>query len=423
MRYLFVFLIGLLVLPVHASVKVDVFTAEVVLDENESDAEKLAKAEGLKQVIIKASGDKNAINSPVIKKVLHKSGLYLSQIGYGDQFGQQTLQMVFNPPQIQSLLNQAELPYWSNIRSNLIVWVIQEGNYGREILWEHTGDSSLNQIKFLSDLRGLPITIPVGDIEDVTSISGPDLWGGFTGPISQASQRYSSDAVLVIRVQKASNGSYIRWTLYDEKPQYIVDSKREPVVGNASGDTHEALEEVIDEVSNYYARKSSIKSSGKSENTITAQFIEVDSAISFFTLETILKGLNSVAGVDVDKIVGNEVTFNIHLLGSELDFETEVVQNSHIRKFELMEIEEPFAPLLDDSNVDLAEGSEVAELQEPETLKDNKEVALDATDSVTEQQTNDISSTTPDIVELDPLSKTQEVIPEEVKPLIFEWIQ
>jgi hypothetical protein len=352
MRYLVVFLIGLFALPIQASVKVDVFKTEVILDENESDAEKVAKIEGFKQVIVKASGDKNAINNPVIKKALNKNGSYLSQIGYGEEQESQTLQMVFSPPQIQSLLNQADLPYWSAVRSNLVVWVIQEGEYGREILWEHTGDSSLNQIKFFSDLRGLPIIVPIGDIEDLTTISGPDLWGGFTAPISAASQRYSTDAVLVIRVQKAANGSYVRWTLYDEKPQFIVDSKRVPVTGEASGNTHEALEVVIDEVSNYYARKSSIKSSGQSEDTIVAQFIEVDSAISFFTLEKLLKGLSSVAGVDVDKIVGNEVTFKIHLLGTEIDFETEVIQSPYVKKFELFEPEEEVFQPIDDGSVE-----------------------------------------------------------------------
>lgn len=225
MRYLVVLLLGLLVLPVQASMKVDIFGAEIVLDENEPEAEKLAREEGLKQVILRASADKNALENPVVKKALTRSGQYLSQIGYGDQFEQKTLQMVFNPAQIQALLAQAELPYWSNIRSNLVVWVIQEGEYGREIVWEYSGDSHLNQIKFLADARGLPITLPIGDIEDITNISGPDLWGGFTTPISQASLRYTPDAVLVIRIQRAADGHYVRWTLYDEKPEYMVDSK------------------------------------------------------------------------------------------------------------------------------------------------------------------------------------------------------
>lgn len=408
MRYLVVLFIGLLALPIQASVKVDVFSSEVVLDDNQSDAEKSAKSQGLKQVIIKASGDKNAINSPVVKKALNKSGIYLSQIGYGDQFGQKSLKMIFNPPQIQSLLSQADLPYWSNIRSSLVVWVIQEGQYGREILWEHTGSSALNQIKFFSDLRGLPITVPVGDIEDVTSIAGPDLWGGFTAPISKASQRYASDAVLVIRIQKAADGSYVRWTLYDEKPEYIVESKREPIVGSASGDTFKALEIAIDEVSNYYARRSSIKSSGISESMLTARFIDVASVQSFFALEQILKGLNSVASVDVDKIVGNEVTFTIHLLGSEIDFESEVIQNNHIRRFEP---EVLFIPKPNENDV-VPEIDAV--MNNVGSLENNSEQVL------AEQETG--SAAAPAIEDV-AVNIPQEPKVAEVKPLFFEWIK
>lgn len=417
MRYLVVLFIGILSLPLHASVKVDVFSSEVVLDETKADAETRAKAEGLKQVIIRASGDKNAINSPVIKKVLNRSGNYLSQISYGEQLGQKSIKMVFNPPQIQSLLGQAELPYWSDIRSNLVVWVIQEGQYGREILWDYTDSSALNQIKIFSDLRGLPITIPVGDIEDVTSISGPDLWGSFTSPISKASVRYSSDAVLVIRVQKAANGSYVRWTLYDEKPEFIVDSKREPVVGEATGDTLKALEVVIDEVSNYYARKSAIKSSGVSENTITAKFIEVESAQSFFTLENMLQKLSSVAGVDVEKIIGNEVTFNIHLLGSEIDFETEVIQSQHVRKFE---VDEFIAPTLNENSitpelnvtVDGTELVESAELVESTTAINPSE----------ETTVKDNANTFPPAIE-EAINTVEQEPMLAVNSLVFEWVK
>lgn len=411
MRYLVVLFIGLLALPIQASVKVDVFSSEIVLDDNQSDAEKNAKSQGLQQVIIKASGDKNAINSQVVKKALNKSSAYLSQIGYGDQFGQKSLKMIFNPPQIQSLLSQADLPYWSNIRSSLVVWVIQEGQYGREILWEHTSSSALNQIKFFSDLRGLPITVPVGDIEDVTSIAGPDLWGGFTAPISKASQRYMSDAVLVIRVQKAADGSYVRWTLYDEKPEFIVESKREPIVGSASGDTFKALEVAIDEVSNYYALKSSNKSSGVSDSMLTAQFVEVGSVQSFFALEKILKGLNSVAGVDVDKIVGNEVTFTIHLLGSEIDFESEVIQNNYIRRFEP---EVLFIPKPNEDEV----------VPETDAVTNNVELMDNSVqeNTVGELAEQDIGSAVPAIEDV-AVNIPQEPKIAEVKPLYFEWVK
>lgn len=196
MRYIAFLLLGLLALPSYASTRVDVYSAEVVLDENNTDAEAAARQAGLQQVVVRASGDKQSAGNPVIVKAMRQSGQYLSQISYGDHLGQQTLKMVFNAPQIRSLLTQAQLPFWSEERATVLVWVVEEARYGREIIWEQSGDNLVDQLKYLAGLRGLPVTVPVGDIEDVTGITSPELWGGFVEPIGRASARYAADAVL-----------------------------------------------------------------------------------------------------------------------------------------------------------------------------------------------------------------------------------
>ncbi len=338
MRYFVIFLLGLFTSSIQAAVKVDIFKAEVVLDKGKADAENIAGAEGFKQVIIKASGDKRAIEDPVIKKALNNSGSYLSQAGRGTQKGQPTLQMAYNSSQIQSLLRQADLPYWPDMRANLIVWIIQEDQRGREILWEYSSSDVINHIKTLAAFRGLPVIIPVGDIEDVTGITEPDLWGGFVSPISAASQRYTSDAVVVIRIQTTGNSS-VHWTLYDEKPQFMVNSKQRPITGKAEGEIEAALEKVIDSISNYYAGQSAMKVTTKQVTTkldggTTVRFSGIQSAKLFFELEKRLKTFDSVASAKAKKITGDSVTYRVELLSSEADFEAEVVRSSRFRKLE-----------------------------------------------------------------------------------------
>ena len=423
MRHLSILLLGLLALPIYASVKVDVFSAEVVLDENDTDTEKAARTMGLQQVIVKASGNKNALENPVITKALRKSGQYLSQISYGDQFGLKSLKMVFNPPQIQSLLTQANLPYWVDTRSNLVVWMVEESRYGREILWEQSGESAMNQLKYFADIRGLPVTIPVGDIDDVTGITAPDLWGGFVDPISVASQRYPGDAVLVVRIQKTSNSSNIRWTLYDEKPKFMLASNKEPQTGIVNGNTHQALEALIDEVSSFYASKSSIKSTGELTDTIVTQFINVTSANDFFALESLLKKENSVASITVLKIVGDEVTIRINLLSSREEFEAEVVQNAHVQKFvgEIFEVP-PLqeAPPLEDSintgSLVVPEYSSTAELG-----TSNTSAAVEPVQAAAEAWSPSVDL---EQSHSQPLGSEQPVEAEPIeKPIVFEWIK
>ncbi|MDV7105067.1 DUF2066 domain-containing protein [Vibrio sp. TH_r3] len=412
MHYLVVLFIGLFVLPVQASVNIDVFNYEVVLDSNQADAESMAKTEAMKHVVIKASGNSNAITNPVIKKALNRTSSYLSQLGHGEINGQKTLQVGFNPEQIQLLLNQADLSYWSSSRANLLVWVVRDGEYGRQILWEHDEDESLSNIKSFSSSLGLPIVVPVGDIEDVSNITASDLWGGFTSSISTASQRYTSDAVLVIKIQQASNGEYIRWTLYDEKAQFIVDSKRQPIVGTASGNANDALRDIIDEISQYYAQKSAIKFSGKSKNTVLANFIGISSATRFFSLEKTLKSLNSVAGVDVEKIVGDEVMFTIHLLSSEEDFSTEVGQIPNIGKLAFpSQVEQPV------TSPEMGESSEIPVSNMHTNINDeNSPAQLSEPDANSERP--DSANNNNQIDE----AKAELPVIEKASVLTFEWI-
>lgn len=352
MRFFTLLMLAVLVFPAHALTKVDVFSAEVLLDTENDDPERKARSEGLQQVVIRASGDKNSINHEVIKKAISRNASsYLSQIGYGDLAGNQTLKMVFNPPQVQSLLNQAQLPYWSDERANVAVWIVEEGRYGRDILWEHSGSPLVNQLRYFSALRGLPILVPVGDFEDVTAISPTDIWGGFLEPLSVASARYPVDAVLVMRVQNLGNRDHIRWTLYDSKPDKLTTISLQPLSGNESGPSAEALERVIDDVANYFAQKSSIKNVGESSGSIPVEFSGIREADTFFNLERKLKQLQSVATVDVHTIVGDKISFNVHLLSSEAEFENEVLQTLSVVKPEQEPLEEAPALGVNDSDV------------------------------------------------------------------------
>ncbi len=128
------------------------------------------------------------------------------------------MRLYFSAQHIRSLLSQAQLPFWPESRSNLLVWLVAEANYDRSVSWEHAFTSLLNQKKARARVRGLPLTVPVGDFDDVTGVQVSDLWGGFINPISIASQRYPTDAVLVVRAQ----GSELRCTLFDQLANFMV---------------------------------------------------------------------------------------------------------------------------------------------------------------------------------------------------------
>ncbi|EGR0060307.1 DUF2066 domain-containing protein [Vibrio vulnificus] len=341
MRYLALLMIGCLSLPAYALTQVDIYRTEVAIDSTKDKGEELARQQAMKQVIVRASGYQDSVDNPVVTKALQSSARYISQLSYGKEGDVMTLKLLFNDAQIRSLLTQAQLPFWSTNRNNLLVWLVEEQNYDRKIVWEHSASIVSDQLKQAALDRGLPLTLPVGDFDDITGIEVSDLWGGFAKPISLASGRYPVDGVLVIRAQ----GNSLRWNLYDQSPGAIVRSNVAPVTGSANGG--DAATQLINAVADFYAKRSAVVVLGESSESVVVKFLNINNAIDFFTLEKTLTSLNSVANLDVLEIKGNELMLRVHLLASQEAFEQEATKLSKITKFDdplLVEDEENAVP-------------------------------------------------------------------------------
>lgn len=328
MRHLALLVLSMVGLPAMALTNVDLYRSEVVLDQAVDNADAQARIEGMKEVIIKASGNRSAVTNQVVQKALKQNGQYLTQISYGQLNGEQTLKMGFSAPHIRSLLSQAQLPIWPAARANLLVWLVEEGQADRNIVWEHSDSAVLAQMRQEAEKRGLPVTVPVGDFDDITGLSVSDLWGGFAQPVGQASQRYPVDAVLVVRSQDNS----LRWTLYDQAPATVGVTRQAPISGSNNG--ADAASKMVNQISDYYAKKSAVVVASESSETIKVRFTKLDDAVGFFTLESKLKKLSSVASLDILKIQGNEVTFDVHLLSSQAEFEQEVRRVAPVTQLE-----------------------------------------------------------------------------------------
>ena len=396
MRYIALLLMGLLASPSYALTQVDIFSAEVAINAENKQPEQVARNTGMEQVLIRATGQTDVASNETIQKAMRKSSQYMSQMSFGESNDQSTLRMRFNGAQIRSLLTQAQLPYWPDTRSNILVWLVEEQNYDKNIVWEHSNSQLAAGLQANAKERGLPLTLPVGDFDDITGIATSDLWGSFITPISKASQRYPVDAVLVIKAQSSG----LRWTLYDQKPNQLTSAPKSPVSGSVSGNSATTSKKLVDQISNYYASKSAVTVASESSESILTQFISLNNAQDFFQLESALKRLNSVASLDILKIQNNEVTFRIHLLSTQQEFEQEVESIRQVAKVEESYIEPEVSPEFEtqdnsmsvgddstdavdaegsetDSNVQVIKGSEVSTDAE---LAGTSDVTLDESD-------------------------------------------
>ncbi|PMH41068.1 hypothetical protein BCU68_05145 [Vibrio sp. 10N.286.49.B3] len=329
MRYLVLLCLSWCALPVHAVTKVDLYNANVVLSDTENGAEAAARVTGLKEVIVRASGSKEALDNEVIRKAMQNSARYMTQMSFSQNEQGRVMNLGFDASQVRGLLTQAQVPFWPEARANILVWIVDEQGYDRNIVWEHTNSELAKSLQLAAKKRGLPVTIPVGDFDDITGIAVSDLWGNFTKPISEASRRYPVDAVLVIKAQEQR----LRWVLYDMAPSAILTEQKAPLTGSFSdGDNEVMTASLVDQLSQYYAEKSAVTIASQSTESMQVKFSQVGGALDFFTLENRLKSLNSVASLDILSVQGHDVTFQVHLLVTPTEFEQQLLSLDYLAK-------------------------------------------------------------------------------------------
>lgn len=315
MRKIALFIISLLSLPVLAMSQVNLYQSSVVIDPAAANGDQQARAKGLEQVIVRASGDADAASNPVIRKALGQTSRYVRQISYASRDEDQVIRLVFSEPAIRELLVQAELPYWPARRQTVLVWLAEDSPEQRAISWEYADTEFMRELKQQARLRGVPLTFPLGDFEDMTSIEVSDIWGNFTATVEASSQRYPVDGVLVVR-RDARN---TRWNHYAQQPS---DGLRNTQRDSAS--SIEAAEQIIDQLATYYSQHNALQSNVQSAGQTVVTFENVVKASQLFKLERGLEALSSVASASVVQVQADRVTFEVELLSSRGVFEQSV---------------------------------------------------------------------------------------------------
>jgi len=196
-----------------AGQKVDIYRAETLV-KSQSEAERNAAARAsFGEVIVRVSGQRNALDNPVIKQALPKAQNYLFGFSYKSSTEKITidgktvpaigLQLNYEPQAIEQLLRQAQLPLWPATRPKVLVWLVAKEPTGLRLV---PTPADLQSLQLQAVYRGLPLSFPKLDAEGGISLTAGDLWAFDVEKIKAASLRYKADAILVGRYTPYSLG-------------------------------------------------------------------------------------------------------------------------------------------------------------------------------------------------------------------------
>lgn len=344
----------------------DLYQAKIPVSSQAPSKRNAALKKAMQAVLIKVGGQASVLKNDVIKRAVKDHRLYVSQYSYSrekiKQFPLSSLQKdsnltakvseslvllaSFDEGKINTLLQNADLPLWGSLRPQVLLWLIEEDKFTRQILSESSHSNYPLVVTNTAQSRGLPVVMPLMDFTDSTNISMTDLWGRFNQPVSNASQRYAADAIVVIRISNSSlvaepdkevdcrplcDASLIKeqvvldWTLFNSS---VLQSSIQQYQGsNGELLLAQALSDITNVIYQGYAL------SANSDQEIIIDVANVDSMSAYVGLTQFLRELSSVNSVELLSAQGNNRRFNLKLLGSKMNLLSSLKLDNKLKQY------------------------------------------------------------------------------------------
>ncbi len=202
----------------------DLYEAEAPVVGQGSEARAAGIRDAFARVLVKVSGDRGLLTNADIGSLLKRASSYVQQYRYrmlrgGSQTSEsgspdRLLWVRFDERAVNRLLRESGVPVWGGTRPSVLVWLGEEQGAARSLLSLERQTSLKATLQHVAYSRGLPLLLPLMDVEDRSAMPVSDLWGGFETDIRRASERYLPDVILVGRLRDRGNEWQGEWTLY-----------------------------------------------------------------------------------------------------------------------------------------------------------------------------------------------------------------
>lgn len=190
---------------VHAGQVADLYQADVAV---EGDWQQTA----LKQVLVRVSGKSDIVAGQELESEFKQASAYIKQFEAVRHADGNRMRVLLDAVKINQLLQQHNIAVWGALRPDILVWLVQQDEDKRTFV--RRSEQPLNAALLQSfGQAGLPLLLPLYDMDDLLTLSETDVWAGFWQQINQASVRYRPDVVVVAAVDRIEQGDGVVFRL------------------------------------------------------------------------------------------------------------------------------------------------------------------------------------------------------------------
>ncbi|MDX1705701.1 DUF2066 domain-containing protein [Pseudidiomarina sp.] len=303
--------LALIASPAHAAVELQqLYQSSVAVSSQAANERNQALQAALRQALLKISGDDSLFEQPSVQQALRSVRDYVVQYGYRQE-DELLLWAQFDREKVNQLIQQAGSGIWSNLRPEILIWLaIEDESLQRQLIASGDETVFVQQLRNAAASRGLPIKLPLLDLNDNMSISVLDVWGRFEHQLEFASIRYSPDGMVIARVFQADSAvTTDRWML-----DWTLQLGELRWRGEVTGMDRSGLgAKLIADLSTRLAKRYRIGAEVEKISSWRIQVYDLADLIQVIRAEQLLSSLPSVNSVQLVTFGRNRAEFELSL--------------------------------------------------------------------------------------------------------------
>ena len=219
----------LLAMPLRATANPsdELFAAEAPVAGEDAISRADGIAQALTQVLVKITGKRGIDEQPGMAELLARASQFVQQYRYRLAEVPESTPVAGSPPvaalrppgdhAAERELRRLGFPVWGGNRPRVLVWLASDNGRQRQIFNPESVPGARRAMQDRAAERGMPLRLPLLDLEDRGRLAVADLWGLYEDGIRQASTRYGKVVILVGRLRYLSPQQWrAQWTLYDD---------------------------------------------------------------------------------------------------------------------------------------------------------------------------------------------------------------
>ena len=337
-------MLGLLLSHPASAVRVDNLYSVELPATDQSTAERLKLfSEAMRKVLAKLTGDQALADLPQLQGPIKRAARFVQEYRYtsrpmpaegedGEPREQLFLTVRFDAKALDRLLRENRLRLWGRERpSTLLLMAVQQG--GRlTLVADDTTPQLAAEINRLADTRGLPVLLPLNDLEDSRVLGARQIRDRDETAIAAISARYAPDALLIGTLagndQKGWRGNWqLRFSGRRDDWSYQGES-REAVLT-------QALAQLARTLASEYALDSSM--AGGQDLMLTVE--GVATLDDLLRVSRYLKSLEAIESLRPRLVEPNRATFRVRLRNAAQDLSRLIALGDVLEQEELPQVQ------------------------------------------------------------------------------------